>query len=293
MAAVACSTNGRGGDNLDEPEDTDTGTSSDTDIDTDADADSDTQTDSATDTESETGFDTDSGSDLEWVELEGGTFGMGDNGPTTSEPPHSVDVPSFELMKTEVTVAQYAKCVEESQCSAPGVSSDWCNWDVQGRLKHPVNCVARLQAAEFCEWSLGRLPSEAEWEYAACSAGTDDQYPWGWADGSCDRAVIWDYSGLGCGAGGTWPVCGKQAGNSAQGICDLGGNVFEWVQDWYHPNYQGAPADGSAWEIPMGTDRVIRGGSFDVPASYLIHYVRFYYDPAASDAYHVGFRCAR
>jgi formylglycine-generating enzyme required for sulfatase activity len=69
----------------------------------------------------------------------------------------------------------------------------------------------------------------------------------------------------GCGLDSTWPVCSKEAGNIVQGVCDLAGNVWEWVEDWYHSSYNaegGAPVDGSAWVNPSGSDRAGRGGSW-------------------------------
>jgi iron(II)-dependent oxidoreductase len=187
---------------------------------------------------------------------------MGSNdGDFDEKPVHSVTVPTFKMTKTEVTVDQYGACVDAGSCSAPGTGT-YCNWIKSDRGSHPINCVDWDQAQAFANWVGGRLPSEAEWEYAARSGGRDWKYPWGDEDATCERAVMDDDGGDGCGRDSTWPVCSKPSGNTTEGLCDMAGNVFEWVQDWYHSSYDGAPTDGSAWEKPTGSARVIRGGSW-------------------------------
>jgi formylglycine-generating enzyme required for sulfatase activity len=159
-----------------------------------------------------------------------------------------------------VTVAQYKACVDAGACTAPGKGVFWsfgCNWGVAGRENHPVNCVDWNQAEAFSRWAGGRLPSEAEWEYAARSAGKNWTYPWGDEKPTCERAVT-----SVCGAKGTAPVCSKPKGNTLQGLCDLSGNVWEWVRDRYHESYAGAPVDGGAWD-DAGSERVMRGGAWD------------------------------
>ncbi len=214
-------------------------------------------------------------------------------GDSDETPVHEVTVPDFEMLETEVTVSQYADCVDASVCSEPGTSDSYwyCNWNESGYEDHPVNCVDWDQAVAFCQWVGGGLPSEAEWEYAARGGGQDITYPWGDETATCDYAVM-DDGGNGCGTDRTWSVCSKTAGNTDQGLCDMAGNVWEWVQDRYHFDYTGAPTDGSAWE-DGGSFRVLRGGCFGNDAVNLRAAHRFdnYYP---SDKHHyLGFRCAR
>jgi formylglycine-generating enzyme required for sulfatase activity len=229
-----------------------------------------------------------------WVTISGGTFQMGStSGQSNETPVHQVTVPAFQMTETEVTVAQYEVCVNEGgACSAPGTDI-YCNWNDTGYEDHPVNCVDWQQAVDFCTWAGGRLPSEAEWEYAARSTGPSSsyEYPWGNATATCSYAVM-EGGGYGCGTGRTWAVCSKPAGNTVQGLCDMAGNVYEWVQDWYHGDYTGAPTDGSAWLIPTGSERVMRGGSLYNVALHVRAANRYHDDPSYQN-YYLGFRCAR
>jgi formylglycine-generating enzyme required for sulfatase activity len=205
-----------------------------------------------------------------WVEVPGGSFEMGGEGGEADElPAHMVSLTAFELMRTEVTVAQYAGCVVAGDCTEPDIGAD-CNFGVAGREAHPVNCVDWDQAHDFAAYIGGgaHLPTEAEWEYSARSGGGVHKYPWGTWSATCERAVMSD-GGDGCGRSSTLPVCSKSAGNSAQGACDLAGNVWEWVEDWYHDSYAGAPADGSAYVSPAGSRRAFRGGSWGNDAGTL------------------------
>ena len=152
-------------------------------------------------------------------------------------------------------------------------------------------CVDWDQAKAYAEWVGGRLPSEAEWEYAARSAGKSRKYPWGNEAPSCERTVM-NLGGWGCGRDATWPVCSKTAGNTEQGLCDMAGNVWEWTQDWYHDSYNGAPTDGSAWESPTGSHRVNRGGSWYCVAANVRAADRIRGAPGVRDD-SLGFRAAR
>jgi formylglycine-generating enzyme required for sulfatase activity len=219
---------------------------------------------------------------IRWIRIPGGSFMMGAVYLGSNAQPHHVTVPPFEIAKTEVTRAQYKDCVKQGACSAPG-----CGWPVQkGEENLPVVCVDWHQAKAFSEWAGGRLPTEAEWEYAARSAGKNWRYPWGDEDATCERAVI-----AGC-RNASAPVCLKPAGNTEQGLCDMSGNVWEWVQDWYHDSYEGAPSDGRAWESPPGVYRVFRGGSWSVVGTFARPAGRSSFDPNSQDDY-LGFRPVR
>jgi len=237
-----------------------------------------------------------------WVLIPGGTYRMGSTaGKAREKPAHTVRVSSFYLGKSEVTVAQYRACVSAGKCSAAHVNDGTCyvfqggSWK-KGTLPpsfqgdhQPVVCVDWTQARKYCSWAGGRLPSEAEWEYAARSGGHGRQYPWGDEEATCGRAVMND-GGYGCGKNQTWPVCRKTAGNTVQGLCDMAGNVWEWAEDCWHKDYSGAPSDGTAWTASCKR-RVLRGGSWSDDATYLRAAARFGFTPAYR-CYIIGFRCA-
>lgn len=219
-----------------------------------------------------------------------------------AKPAHQVKVKPFQMAKTLVTNKQYKACVDVGACTpAHGLDGDCLIWTGQwekGKLPvafqaddQPVVCVDWEQARAFSEWLGGRLPSEAEWEYAARSAGKEYKYPWGNEDATCERAVI-NEGGLGCGRNSTWPVCSKPQGNTEQGLCDMAGNVWVWVQDWYHDSYTNAPGNGRALESPTGAYRASRGGSWAGDAGRARSAIRGYGDPARRNAFS-GLRPAR
>ena len=227
----------------------------------------------------------------EMVSIPGGTFRMGDlngDGYDNEKPVHSVTMPSFKLGKYEVTVGQFRRFVEatgyrtDAERGMGGNEGcrtytddgwDWKpgrNWRNPGYAiedNQPVVCVSWNDAQAFIEWlteqtgETYRLPSEAEWEYAARS-GTRTKYSWG-NDIGHNRANCAE-------CGSRWddhraaPVGSFSA--NAWGLHDMHGNVWEWVQDCWNKNYMGAPSDGSAWESGDCNLRVHRGGSwFNTP----------------------------
>ena len=157
----------------------------------------------------------------------------------------------FELAKSEVTIAQYRACVEAGVCS-PVDAKCLSASALPAGDDHPARCVDWNQARIFSEWVGGRLPSEAEWEYAARGGGKKQTVPWGDKTPSCAHASFSDAS---CGKPAVFPVCDKPLGNTAQGLCDMSGNVAEWVADIYHISYQGAPRRAPIGRIPRAGAR--------------------------------------
>jgi formylglycine-generating enzyme required for sulfatase activity len=278
-----------------------------TDGDTDSDSDTDTDTDTDTDSDTDSDTDTDTGEctiDISWIAISAGMYLMG--GPADALnpnrfPQHNVTLPDFEIMENEVTVEQYDCCYQQGSCTEPMPSGyeppdeediEKCNWNKEGYDDYPINCVNWFQARDFCEWALARLPSEAEWEYAARGEGQDIAYPWGEEEPTCYYCVM-DDGGDGCGTDETWEVCGKPDGDSEQGVCDIAGNVFEWVQDCYHDNYNGAPADEIAWETDCTLSRVVRGGGYTSGFVPFFEVAGRCYGADYSWGSPKGFRCAR
>jgi formylglycine-generating enzyme required for sulfatase activity len=154
------------------------------------------------------------------------------------------------MMKTEVTVSMYKSCVEAGYCTMPNCPQGplTCNYVDPMRQDHPVTYVNWVQIMKFATWMGARLPTEAEWEYAARSQGTQSIYPWGDEEPSnCNLANVYMEEYSLCHIAATKPVCASEDGNTAQGLCDMAGNVYEWLQDEWHDNYENAPSNGSGW----------------------------------------------
>jgi len=226
---------------------------------------------------------------IKWVRIKGGSFMMGSEEMYREKPVHRVQVPTFWISKTEVTVEQYRACVQAGVCSEPAGTWDACNWAKSGRDEHPINCVDWNQAKAFARWAGGRLPSEAEWEFAARNQGQSVKYPWGNIEASC-RYTVMDDGGSGCGKGRTWSVCSKTEGDTEQGLCDMAGNIWEWVEDRYAA-YSKTPTDGSPNIRPVPY-RVYRGGSWNNAVPNLRATYRYFSEPGNSFI-SLGFRLAR
>ena len=227
----------------------------------------------------------------EMVSISGGSFRMeyfhGD-GLDDKKRVRTVTVPAFRLGRHEVTFAQWDACVADGGCGVH--PSDDRGW---GRGDRPVINVSWDDVQFFIDWlnrKTGgnyRLPSEAEWEYAA-RAGAKTKYSWGDDIGN-NRANC-----RGCGSQWddkrTAPVGSFPA--NAWGLHDMHGNVWEWVQDCWHDGYEGAPTDGSAWTSGDCDWRMVRGGSWHYGPWYLRSANRGRGD-RSNRSYNIGFRLAQ
>jgi len=241
------------------------------------------------------------------VILPGGKFRMGappgepDRKPEEG-PVRMVEIERFAIGRTEVTFDDWAACVWEAGCRSNPVPADR-DW---GRRKRPVIMVSWHEAQEYIDWlntkvpdgDPYRLPSEAEWEYAA-RAGTQTAFAFG--DEIGPEQANFGVNALNRAGGAaapqqakTVPVTELAAANSWS-LRHMHGNVWEWVSDCWHSNYEGAPSEGTPWGPEGGGDctrRVVRGGSFTDTASVLRSARR-----APNNAYarfdNIGFRVAR
>lgn len=217
----------------------------------------------------------------EMVEIPAGSFDMGSNsGEANEKPVHRVTIAKpFAIGKTEVTQEQW-RAVMGNNPSHFSTCGDTCpveqvSWnDVQVYIQ-------KFSAKTGKQY---RLPTEAEWEYA-CRAGNQQEY----CGGDSADSVSWNSINSGSLFFNTpHPVATKQA--NPFGLYDMSGNVWEWVEDSYHENYTGAPADGSAWG--GGSARVLRGGSWGKNPTFGRAAARSRFGPGYRD-FAYGFRLAR
>ncbi len=259
------------------------------------------------------------------VLIPGGPFFMGaDDGLPQERPQHKVEVAAYCMDVTEVTTAKYAACSDGGMCiraaetnlgdvkaSEQAAYDALCNErDRVGRAQHPINCVTWAMADVYCRVNGGRLPSEAEWEFAA--RGKDGRtYPWGNQPPSakhlnaCGReclqwaraAKVGDVTAMypdDDGWPNTAPVGSFPQGRSTFGVLDLAGNVWEWVGDWYGPYTagDGVTAEKNPRGGTRGDKKVIRGGGWNgAEASWERPSFRYWKDPNHRN-HGVGFRCA-
>jgi len=218
-------------------------------------------------------------------------------------PARMIYLSSFYIDKYEVSNANYKEFMRSTDHAAPAY------WDHRqlNIAHHPVTGVNWFDANAYCRWNRKRLPTEAEWEKAA-RGPAGSIYPWGnkldyekanFSKGNTGKNMV------------TTPADSYPEGKSYYGAYNMAGNVFEWVQDWYDPDYYkdtmnvrnvkgpdvgiklGVPGKYDV-KIKFGSKKVIRGGSWFAPAESITTTHRFWNDPM-NNSYGVGLgiRCAR
>jgi formylglycine-generating enzyme required for sulfatase activity len=237
----------------------------------------------------------------------GGPFVRGsDDGPKDARPAGRVWVQTFHMDLYEVTYAEYQACVKAGGCPKREP-----NYDDYSRPRQPMVGVTWFDAVAYCRAQGKHLPTEAEWEKAA--RGPDGAtYPWGEEPATCERAVIKDRRGRGCGTPkkGRHPEKGRtlEVGTrppGVYGLFDMAGNSWEWVADWYTKSWADCGADcegvdprgpcgGSAEPCRGHAYKVVRGGSWYWPGTYAKGYHRRPHWPENEwpRYHHFGFRCA-
>ena len=229
----------------------------------------------------------------EMILIPAGSFEMGDSKNEPEEwmadtrPLHTVTLDAFYMDIHEVTVGQFKHFVTQT-----GYNYKW--WDDVAELSptdgHPMTIVKWTAATAYADWAGKRLPTEAEWEYAARGGLEGKRYPWG-----DDLSLATDYANYkGTGGKDRWkytaPVGSFEP--NGYGLYDMAGNVWEWCQDWYDENYY----SNSPGKNPLGPDssplgwRILRGGSWRHPSSRLRVACRDHYPSGTTDS-HRGFRC--
>jgi formylglycine-generating enzyme required for sulfatase activity len=257
----------------------------------------------------------------------GGTFNRG------NDPLYPATVSNFRLDNYEVTLGRYRKFVaaysqnmtaagagkNPNNPSDPGWNTAWnAHLPADASQLHsacmgtdnviwtatpgtaaqesvPINCTTWYEAAAFCIWDGGRLPTEAEWNYAAAGGTAQRNYPWGGAAPDCSYANYYDFSASPCTStppNNHYARVGSRSpkGDGVWGQSDLAGNAQEWVLDFYSDPY---PSNCNNCANFTGTERVTRGGFSTSDATQLLTSSRAHFGPENFPFDYFGIRCAR
>jgi formylglycine-generating enzyme required for sulfatase activity len=216
------------------------------------------------------------------IPLRGGSFAMGSNEDNSEKPIHQVMIKPFAIGKFPISVREWNECA----------AAKACGFVATGKDDAPVTNVSWSDAKQYVAWlaqaarKAYRLATEAEWEYAA-RAGTQTKYWWGdqFQSGMANCKNCSDIPAA------EQPTKVGSFKPNPFGLYDMGGGVDQWVEDCWHRNYQGAPADGSAWVESQCPSHVIRSGSWKNDARYARPSNRDSYDTEVRYPTH-GFRVA-
>jgi formylglycine-generating enzyme required for sulfatase activity len=219
------------------------------------------------------------------IKLPGGAFTMGSASDPSASPPHRVTVRGFALAQAPVTVAEWRACLAEGGCEAmPRMAK---SGDTT-----PIHNVSFDDAQKYLAWLAAktgrkyRLPSEAEWEYAA-RANTTTPYWWGREVG----IALANCADCGGNQDRIAPMPSEAFKPNPFGLYGMGGGVAEWTADCWFANYQGAPGDGLPRDQKGCGNRVLRGGSFRAGHDDITVFARSHYDAGVRYLAH-GFRVA-
>ncbi|MFP6597221.1 MAG: formylglycine-generating enzyme family protein [Candidatus Hydrogenedentota bacterium] len=263
-----------------------------------------------------------------------GSFMMGSSDGFAHESPrHEVTLDAFYMDEYEVTNGEFARFVKETGFvteaeqwkwsivfapdNSPGDRVPGAEWwkradsatwrhpngpetDIEGLDEYPVVQVSWNDATAYAAWAGKRLPTEAEWEYAARGGLDDAPYAWGldFAPGGEHRANTWNgqFPVDDSGADGykTLAPIGQYKPNG-YGLYDIAGNVWEWVEDWYGANYYRESPRSNPTGPEQGVEKIQRGGSFMCAANYCLGYRVSHRGKSGIDSGlpHTGFRCVR
>jgi formylglycine-generating enzyme required for sulfatase activity len=233
-----------------------------------------------------------------------------------SEPAHLVLVAPYYLDAHEVTNEAFVAFLETIGTVEGACSGQLCldfnesriafadnTFSVEPELlNHPVAGVTWYGASTYCEWRGSRLPTDAEWEYAAgwdSRNAVKTRYPWGesfdgqrtnFCDANCDAPQA--NPAFDDGYAATAPVLSYEAGRSPSGIYDMAGNVWEWVFDWYAADFYSDAIFTNPVGPDEGEEKVVRGGSWFDTGNFTSTVIRFPSSPTNADKT-IGFRCAQ